>query len=131
MPVFPRLRQTAYIPIDPDKNRPTVEKQMACQDSLWREVQKLIRLRLSHPALQSEPSLTFLYAREQTYPFVYQRECEEECILVILNPGREEADCKIELPGWGQVIYWNHGKARYAEGVLAVPAASATFVKVR
>lgn len=123
-------KEMLYIALDPDENRPTVKKQMETKNSLWREVQKLNALRQAHPALQSEAALTFVYAEENAYPFVYQRSCSKERILVIHNPSGQQASCEVKLEGWGEVIYANHGEAVYENGVLTVPAASATFVKI-
>lgn len=119
-----------YIPIDPDPNRPTVEAQMHTEGSLWKEVQKLIAIRMEHPALQSNAPVRFLYAKENEYPFVYIREQEEEKILVLLNPGSKDASCSIDGNTNGQVIYSNHGTASYANGSWNVPAESATFIRL-
>ena len=134
--------EALYISMDADADRPTVEKQMNTEDSIWKEAQKVIALRKEHTALQSDALLKFLYAEEQTYPFVYMREDEQERILVVLNPSGEDVTCKLseeaiaDLGGndavlAGKVIYANHGEAEYASGVLKVPAASATWIKIR
>ena len=131
-----------YIAMDPDENRPTVEKQMGAEQSIWKEVQKLISLRKEHTALQSDADIEFIFAEEQAYPFIYVREDEKEQILVILNPKGEDVICQLnensihKLGGSqaileGQVLYSNHGAAQYAEGVFKVPAASATWIRLR
>jgi maltose alpha-D-glucosyltransferase/alpha-amylase len=131
-----------YICMDSDKNRPTVEKQMNTEKSLWKEVQKLISLRKEHMALQSDASITFLYAEEQAYPFVYVRENAEEQILVILNPKDEDAEWKlneddiVKLGGYnaiheGRVLYCHHGAAEYFDGIFKVPAASVTWIRLK
>lgn len=119
-----------YIPLDPDENRPTVEDQMQQEDSLWMEVQKMIRIRMEHSALQSNASLKFVYTKENGYPFVYLREDEQEKILVVLNPSGQNATCTPELEGRGEILYSNHGEASFTNGVLTVPAGSATFIKL-
>ena len=130
-----------YVCMDADENRPTVEKQINTENSLWKEVQKLISLRKEHTALQSDGSIEFLYAEEQAYPFIYLRKDENERILVILNPKDEYVECKIsendinELGGCdaiynAKVIYSNHGVAEYVGGIFRVPAASATWIRL-
>lgn len=119
-----------YIPIDPDPNRPTVEAQMNTEGSLWKEVQRLIAIRMEHPALQSSAPVRFLYAKENEYPFVYLREQGEEKILILLNPSSRDASCSIDVNTNGQVIYSNHGAASYANGSWNVPAESATFIRL-
>jgi maltose alpha-D-glucosyltransferase/alpha-amylase len=128
-----------YVCMDADENRPTVEKQMNTENSLWKEVQKLISLRKEHTALQSDGSIEFLYAEEQAYPFIYLRKDENERILVILNPKDEYVECKIsendinEFGGCdailnGKVIYSYQGVAEYVGGIFRVPATSATWI---
>lgn len=119
-----------YIPLDPNESRPTVEDQINREGSLWKEVQKLIRIRMEHSALQSNASLRFIYTKENSYPFVYLRENAAEKILIVLNPSAQDVICTPDLDSWGEVIYSNHGKASFADGVLTVPAASATFIKL-
>ena len=119
-----------YIMIDPDKNRPTVEAQMAEENSLFHEVQKLIRVRLAHEALQSNASLEFLYAEDNAYPLVYKRTGATETIIVALNPSDREVTCKIEAEDGKEVLYSNNGEAVLKEGTLTVPPASASFIKI-
>ena len=120
-----------YAPIDPDCNRPTVEEQMTRPDSLWHEIQELIHIRKTHPALQSCPSIRFLYAEKGKYPLVYVRECETEKVLIVLNPKDKEASCKLtEKVYVKSVIYSNHGTAKIQANTLTVPAASASFFAI-
>ena len=131
-----------YIAMDPDANRPTVEQQMGAEQSIWKEVQKLIALRKEHTALQSDADMEFIYAEEQAYPFIYVREDEKEQILVVLNPKGEDVTCQLseenidKLGGsqailQGKILYSNHGEAQYMDGVFQVPAASATWIRLK
>ena len=116
---------------DHDKNRPTVETQMAEEDSLFHEVQKLIRIRLGHEALQSNAPLEFLYAEDNAYPLVYKRTGETETIVIALNPSDKEVSCKIEERDGKEVLYSNNGEAVLKNGTLTVPPASASFIKIK
>ena len=131
-----------YISMDPDENRPTVEKQMDTEKSIWKEVQKLIVLRKTHTALQSDASIKFLYAEEQRYPFIYLRENAQEKIVVVLNPSGEDVICELGVEAMkslggaravfeGEVIYSNQGVAEFDNGAWKVPAASATWIKLK
>ena len=80
-----------YIPIDPDKNRPTAEKQMADPDSIYHEVKKLIQIRQANPVLQSEAKIEFLYCEEKAYPLAYRRTNGKDSVLVVINPSGKEA----------------------------------------
>ncbi|MCI8417248.1 MAG: glycosylase [Lachnospiraceae bacterium] len=121
-----------YAPMDPDKNRPNVEEEMNRENSLWKEIQQLIKIRQAHPALEAAAGIRFVYAKRDSYPFVYLRECQEERILVVINPKDEQTLCKCtEEFGRMEVLYSNHGEATFGEdGTLTVPAASATFFRI-
>ena len=117
-----------YIPIDPDKNRPTAEKQMADPDSVYHEVKKLIGIRRTNPVLQSEAKIEFLYCEENAYPLAYRRTDGKESILVVINPSGKEAS--FEYGGkLGEVVYQNGGDLKAEAGRIVVPAAAAVFVK--
>lgn len=120
-----------YIMIDPDKDRPTVEAQMEEEGSLFHEVQKLIRVRMAHEALQSNAPLEFLYAEDHAYPLVYKRTGETEAILIAVNPSGQEVTCKIHEKDGEAILYANHGEAVLKDGILTVPPASASFIKIR
>lgn len=120
-----------YIMIDPDKNRPNVADQMADENSVYHEVKKLIGVRMAHEALQSNAPIEFLYAEENAYPLVYKRTGTEETIVVAVNPSDKEVSCKISEADGIEVLYENNGAAVLKDGVLTVPAASASFIKVK
>lgn len=116
-----------YIPIDPDKERPTVEDALAGKNSLYDEVKKLIAVRKEHQALQNTAPMEFVYVEKASYPMVYKRTGDEETVLVVLNPSGQEAACRIDISEAKAVIYSNNGEASLEKGELKVPAASATF----
>lgn len=119
-----------YIPIDEDPERPTAKDALEGKNSLYLEVKKLIAVRKAHQALQSTATLEFVYAQKQAYPLVYKRIGKEETVLVVLNPSGKDVSCSLDLPDALETIYWNHGEATLKDGILQVPAASATFLKL-
>ena len=121
-----------YALMDPDENRPTVARAMEENDSLWHEIRKQIQVRQAHPALQSNARIEFLYAEKDAYPFVYERSCEEETILVVINPKDEAASCELKK-AWEQAecIYSCNGEAKVNGRTVEVPAASASFFCVK
>lgn len=120
-----------YAPIDPDKSRPNAEEQMGDETSLWREVQKQIGVRMAHPALQSMAAIRFVYAEKEAYPFVYVRECEEERILIALNPKGETSVCELsETFEAAEMIYAYNGTPELEGRTLTIPPASAAFIKL-
>lgn len=79
-----------YIPLDPRADRPTVSAQLADENSLYHEIKRLIGIRQSHAALQSNGEIEFVYAEKNAYPFAYLRSAGDEKILVVLNPSARE-----------------------------------------
>ena len=86
-----------YLPIDPHKNRPTVEVQNTSSSSLLSHVRKLIALRKRTPALQADGDLDILYAKPNSYPFVYLRQHGKDTFIIALNPSMEEISVRFNL----------------------------------
>ena len=66
-----------YIPLDPGAKRPTVQTQQQNKKSLYHEIQKLIKIRQEHEALQSRGQIEFIFANKNEYPLAYVRSCEK------------------------------------------------------
>jgi glycosidase len=75
-----------YLPIDPKRDRPNVEDQLANPASLLNKIKNLIILRKAHPELLAEAEFIPVYAQKNRYPFVYLRVHNKKRILVALNP---------------------------------------------
>ena len=122
-------KEKLYVPQDESADRPTVEKQMADENSLYHEIKKLIQTRQAHKALQSKGEIDFVYARENAYPLAYLRTEGEEKILVAINPAAREVsfECAYEP---GEVIYSFGGEVTWSGGKMTVPAQSVAFIGV-
>ena len=124
-----------YVSLDPDPMRPNVAAQMADPGSLWHEIQHLIKIRGEHPALQSKGEIQFLLAEKDAYPLVYLRSCDEEKILVALNPSDREVSFSCDLlPGDvstqdGKTVYALGGTCKVENGAFIMPPRSASFHK--
>lgn len=146
-------KEKMYIPLDGSEDRPTVKAQMADDGSLYHEVRRLITLRRAHKALLADGEIAFLnveaktdsqtsnsgtdlqmgldgaYPREdarQPHPLVYMRSCEQEKILVIINPAGKEQTFPCELLPT-KTIYTIGDAARFADGVVTVPPCHAGY----
>jgi maltose alpha-D-glucosyltransferase/alpha-amylase len=86
-----------YLPVDDEKNAPNVEDQQKDPNSLLNRVRRLIKLKKEEKALTAYAEFVPVYAKENTYPFIYARACEDEIILVILNPAEREANANFSL----------------------------------
>lgn len=120
-------KEKLYIRQDESSDRPNVKRQMEEKDSLYHEIKKLIRLRQEHKALQSKGEIEFVYAKKNAYPFAYVRSCEEEKILVVINPSDREESFEYDVNA-GQTIYMLGGEIKLETGRVVIPGGSAGFV---
>lgn len=122
-------KENLYVPQDESQDRPTVESQMKDENSLWKEVQKLIKIRQENKTLQNLAEIEFL-SDGSSYPLVYQRieKSTQEKITVILNPSEKECSYKIKD---GQIICSNSSNAKIdkKDGKIFVPPVSYAIVK--
>lgn len=103
-----------YVKMDADEDRPTVEKQLADEDSIINEVKHLISVRKSHSALENMGTIEFL---TDTYPLCYRRKSEDESILVVINPSGNKVECPVKIEG--EIVYSLGGSY---EGKIINPA---------
>ncbi|MEI6178806.1 MAG: alpha-amylase family glycosyl hydrolase [Verrucomicrobiota bacterium] len=89
--------QKLYLPVDPARNRPTVEAQESDPASLLQLIRKLTDLRKKHPALGGEGDFKPLFAEPNKYPFIYKRTLGNATIVVALNPSDKAANTEISL----------------------------------
>ncbi len=86
-----------YLPVDTADNAPYVEAQEKDSNSLLNRTRRLIQLKHSEPALADYAEFVPLYAKENTYPFIYARAKDQDVVLVMLNPSAKEVNADFEL----------------------------------
>ena len=86
-----------YLPVDPAPDAPNVEKQEKDPNSLLNRTRKLIHLKHTEPALAAYAEFKPLYAKENTYPFIYARAKDKDVVLVMLNPSGEPCTASFNL----------------------------------
>ncbi|MBD5155307.1 MAG: glycosylase [Oscillibacter sp.] len=118
-----------YISMDESPDRPTVQDQMLDPDSLYHEIKRLISIRQAHEVLQSNASLEFVYAQENTYPLAYIRRSGQEEFLIILNPSAQETSFP-GVFGPSETIYSLGGEAKFNPATVTVPASSAGIYRL-
>ena len=123
-------KEALYIRQDESADRPTTAAEMADENSLWHEINRLIEIRQSHKALLSKGEIEFVYAEKNEYPLAYVRSSGDEKILVIINPADREVSFESN-PSLGESIYSFGGKASAENGIITVPAKSAGFYTVK
>ena len=118
-----------YIQQDGAADRPTVKAQIEEDNSLWHEINGLIKIRNSHPALMSKGEIEFIYAEKNEYPLAYLRSSADEKILVIINHADREVSfpCRL-LPK--DRIYSFGGEISSADEVITVPPCFAGYYTV-
>lgn len=118
-----------YIKQDSSPDRPTVQDQIADENSLFNEIKRLISIRQSHKAMQSRGGIEFLYAEKNAYPLAYLRSGEDEKILVILNPSDNKVtfECGLLLK---EKIYSSCEGLSVNNGKITVPPSFAGYYSV-
>ncbi|MBP1545809.1 MAG: glycosylase [Oscillospiraceae bacterium] len=122
-------RDRLYIKMDESADRPDAESQMNDKDSLRSEVKRLIGIRNAHKALQTRGEINFVYAEKNEYPLAYLRGCDDEWILVILNPADREVNFECRLTPV-EKIYSIGGDISCNDGRITVPPRFAGFYEI-
>jgi glycosidase len=86
-----------YLPVDPDKSAPNVAAQEKDPNSLLNKTRKLIQLKHLEPALSNYAEFIPLYAKPNTYPFIYARAKDTDVVIVLLNPSGKEVTAEFEI----------------------------------
>ncbi len=122
-------RDRLYIKMDESADRPDAESQMNDKDSLRSEVKRLIGIRNAHKALQTRGEINFVYAEKNEYPLAYLRGCDDEWIIVILNPADREVNFECRLTPV-EKIYSIGGDISCNDGRITVPPRFAGFYEI-
>jgi maltose alpha-D-glucosyltransferase/alpha-amylase len=115
----------AYLPVDPAMGAPNVEAQEEAPDSLLNRVRRLIRLKKKEKALAAYAEFVPVFAKPDTYPFVYARANGDDAVLVILNPAERPASARFRLEPAardhrllsGRAVEMIHDRGQYAVDV--------------
>jgi maltose alpha-D-glucosyltransferase/alpha-amylase len=86
-----------YLPVDTSSDAPNVETEQNDPHSLLNRVKRLIRLKHDEPALAAYSEFVPLYAKENTYPFVYARAKGKDVVLIILNPSEKIVSAEFQM----------------------------------
>jgi maltose alpha-D-glucosyltransferase/alpha-amylase len=99
-----------YLPVDSASDAPNVAAEEKDPNSLLNRVRKLIKLKHTEPALAAYAEFVPLYAKENTYPFVYARTGGGETLLMIFNPAARAASAEFSFPAGYQKLKLLAGK---------------------
>ena len=131
---FGRIRGCAsaeklYIAQDPAADRPNVKAQMADSSSQYHQVKTLIALRQAHSALHNRSDMRFVCDGAPGQALVYERLCEDEKLLVVINPNGKAAS--FDYAGtMGQPVYTVGGTAVQENGRITAAPVSAGIYRI-
>ena len=118
-----------YIPQDTAADRPTVAAQQGDPGSLYHYVKGLLALRREHPALGSDGTIRFVSDGAPGVPLAYERECEGERLLVVINPRRQTASFPWD-GALGETVFCCGAPASQSAGTVTVAPASAGIYRI-
>ena len=93
-----------YLPLDPDEKRPNVAQEEQDPNSILNFVKEIIALRKENPALGNTADFRILFAQENTYPLVYEREGSGQKLIVAVNPAARACEATLPHPV-GDILY--------------------------
>lgn len=114
---------TPYLPVDTDKNAPTVENQKDDDDSIYKVVTDVIALRHKYDDLKGNGELEMM-CKDGEIPFAYKR----GNLVMFFNPlGKEsELECKFD----GNIVY-EIGKSEIANGKIKMQSQSFAMLEIK
>jgi len=86
-----------YLPVDNSHGAPNVADQENDTKSLLNTTRKLINLKKSEPALMGYAEFVPVYAKENTYPFIFARANGDDVVLCIFNPANRKEKAEFTL----------------------------------
>ena len=86
-----------YLPVDKSIDAPNVESEEKNPNSLLKQVRKLIHLKKTEPALAANAEFVPVYAKENTYPFIFARAAGDDIILAVFNPATRQETANFSL----------------------------------
>ena len=89
--------ENLYLPVDMSADAPNVASQQDDPNSLLNMVRKFVQLKKSEPALAAYAEFVPVYAKENTYPFIFARAAGKETILALFNPAGRESGASFTL----------------------------------
>lgn len=111
-----------YLPVDASADAPTVSEQEKNENSLYRTVQAILKLRREFPDLQAAPNFEVVYGEKEKLPFVYRR----GGYLLAVNPSGVEQTVSLPEEQPRKTVYaigradWSGNALRLASQSFAI-----------
>ena len=116
--------------MDKADDRPIASHQEKDPDSLMNFVRRLTRLRHAHKALQASAAIEFIYAKKKACPLVYERSCDNEKIMIIINPSEKKVSCPVKLPAKHETLFAVGGKIKRLATGFTADGQTAAVIKI-
>ncbi|MCR4925762.1 MAG: glycosylase [Clostridiales bacterium] len=94
-----------YLPIDKKHDRPTVANQEEDASSLLNFTRRIISLRKINPALANNSEFKILYAKENEYPLIFERFCQQQRVVAMFNPSNKKCSARLGFDIGNNVIF--------------------------
>lgn len=89
--------ENLYLPVDSAPDAPTVAAQEKNPNSLLNRVKRLIDLKHNEQPLAAYAEFVPVYAKPNSYPFIFARAAGKEIILAVFNPADREEKANFKL----------------------------------
>ena len=86
-----------YLPVDTTSDAPNVTDEEKDPNSLLNNIRKLIQIKKKEPALKAYAEFVPVYAKENSYPFIFARANGKDVILAVFNPAAEGKTASFSL----------------------------------
>jgi glycosidase len=86
-----------YLPVDTTADAPNVKDEEIDPNSLLNKVRNLIQIKKKEPALKAYAEFVPVYAKENSYPFIFARANGKDIVLAVFNPAAEEKTANFSL----------------------------------
>ncbi|MFZ0452538.1 MAG: alpha-amylase family glycosyl hydrolase [Ignavibacteriaceae bacterium] len=86
-----------YLPVDTASDAPNVKDEEKDPNSLLNKVRNLIQIKKKESALKAYAEFVPVYAKENSYPFIFARANGKDVILAVFNPAANEKTASFSL----------------------------------
>lgn len=86
---------TLYLPVDSAEDAPTVQSQESDENSILNTIRKVIKLRHENTDLQSDGEFEVIYAKKESYPFIFKR----GKFIIAVNPTEQIQKAPFKFDG--------------------------------
>jgi len=114
-----------YLPVDSKENAPTVENQKDKENSIYKNITDIIKLRHEIPQLGNESEFELIYGEKEKYPFAYRR----GDYAIFVNPSGKDVEIPFNEKELERV--YTIGNAEFDGKTAKISASSFAIIKTK